>query len=394
MHCHHRDCNLSQIEIQKIVKWFYYSQVRRRYVSQLPQKLDHDLRIVCESESPFDRLLDVISEERGGNISIVPGEFEGRAVQHPLFGLLKWHLKSRDAVCLTTGVAIHKPMGEKYQLEYDHIFPYSKLREAGYGRGNRIRYALAQELTNRAILTQVANRSKGARDAEEYLPDVRRRFPKALGLQLIPEDPELWVIGNYELFLKTRREMLADSLNAWLDGLCESTTVEEEISLEDLIAEGENDELELKETLRWDVRANTINKDLENVVMKTIAAFSNAQGGTLIIGVKDKGEIVGLEGDYKSLGGGDKDKFELHLTNLAQNAFGEAFVATKVKVSFPEPAGVELCRVDVSQANKPTFIKVARKGEQPHDKFYVRTGNSSQELSGGEAQSYIDGRFV
>ena len=29
-----------------MVKWFYYSQIRTRYVSQLPQKLDRDLRTV------------------------------------------------------------------------------------------------------------------------------------------------------------------------------------------------------------------------------------------------------------------------------------------------------------------------------------------------------------
>ncbi len=94
VHCFDRDCDLTQTEVLKIVKWFYYAQVRRRYVSQLPQKLDHDLTIVAESPLPFDRLLEVIREERGGNIEIAPGEFEGRAVQHPLFALLRWHLKS------------------------------------------------------------------------------------------------------------------------------------------------------------------------------------------------------------------------------------------------------------------------------------------------------------
>ena len=34
---------LSQIEIKKMVKWFYYSQIRFRYISQLPQKLDKDI---------------------------------------------------------------------------------------------------------------------------------------------------------------------------------------------------------------------------------------------------------------------------------------------------------------------------------------------------------------
>ena len=143
-------------------------------------------------------------------------------------------------------------MGEKYQLENDHIFPYSRLKAAGYGLDNRIKYSMAQELTNRAILTKIANRAKGASPAEDYLKDVESRFPDALSLQLIPEDRELWEIENYELFLRTRRKMLADSLNAWLDGIAETVELDGEVTLEDLIAEGENDDLEFKETLRWD----------------------------------------------------------------------------------------------------------------------------------------------
>jgi uncharacterized protein with ParB-like and HNH nuclease domain len=57
VYCNAKDCYLTEVEVRKLVKWFYYSQIRARYVSQLPQKLDRDLRIVKESSSPFDRLL-------------------------------------------------------------------------------------------------------------------------------------------------------------------------------------------------------------------------------------------------------------------------------------------------------------------------------------------------
>ncbi|QKK24726.1 GmrSD restriction endonuclease domain-containing protein [Rhizobium hidalgonense] len=393
-YCHRMNCNLSHNDIQKVVKWFYYSQVRRRYVSQLPQKLDHDLKIVATSETPFDRLLDVIREDRGGNIAITPDEFVGSAVQNPLFGLLRWHLKSRGAKCLTTGVSIHLPMGEKYKLEYDHIFAFANLKAAGYGQENRLRYQLAQELTNRAILTQTANRSKGAKETEAYLYGVAQNQPNALGLQLIPEDKELWQLDNYELFLKTRRKMLADSLNAWLEGLAETHAVAEKVSLEDMIAEGENEEVEFKQTLRWDIKLGTVNKELEGVIMKTIAAFANAHGGTLLIGVADNGEIAGLDNDYKSLNGGNRDKFELHLKTLIINTFGEAFAATKLKLAFPEVDEKEICRVEILQANKPIYIKLADKGGAAQDRFYVRNGNSSREMTGDQAITYIKERFV
>jgi hypothetical protein len=49
---------LNEEEIKKIVKWFYYSQIRNRYVSQLPQKLDKDLSIVTNNENPLTLCLE------------------------------------------------------------------------------------------------------------------------------------------------------------------------------------------------------------------------------------------------------------------------------------------------------------------------------------------------
>ncbi|CCJ05599.1 DUF262 domain-containing protein [Methylocystis sp. SC2] len=383
--------HLNDAEIRKLVKWFYYSQIRTRYVSQLPQKLDRDLRTIKESKNPFDELLAVIEEER--RLEITPDEFVGRSISHPLFGLLRWYLKSRNAVCFTTGVALRQAMGKKYVLENDHIFPYSKLKAQGFGQENRLKYSLAQELTNRAILTQIANRAKSATDAKSYLADVKERFPDSLALQCVPEDPALWEIQNYELFLQTRRATLASNLNAFLKGITDTKPPEAAITLEDLIAEGEDDELEFKSSLRWDFKEQTTNKKLEEVIVKTVAAFANSQGGTLLIGVSDSGDILGLEGDYLSLGGANRDKFELHLRNLLNSAFGAAFVSSKLKVLFPAIGEVEICQVDIQPSAKPLVLSVKDKNGVGQEKFYVRSGNSSQELSLAEIPSYLAERF-
>ena len=383
--------HLNDAEIRKLVKWFYYSQIRTRYVSQLPQKLDRDLRTIKESKNPFDELLAVIEEER--RLEITSDEFVGRSISHPLFGLLRWYLKSRNAVCFTTGVALRQAMGKKYALENDHIFPYSKLKAQGFGQENRLKYSLAQELTNRAILTQIANRTKSATDARAYLADVKERFPDSLALQCVPEDPALWEIENYEAFLQARRKALATHLNAFLKGITDTKPPEAAITLEELIAEGEDDELEFKSSLRWDFKELGTNKKLEEVIVKTVAAFANSQGGTLLIGVSDTGEILGLEGDYLSLGGANRDKFELHLRNLMNGAFGAAFVSSKLKVLFPAIGEVEICQVDVQPSAKPLVLTVKDKNGVGQEKFYVRSGNSSQELSLAEMPSYLAERF-
>jgi hypothetical protein len=386
------DDHLTEHEIRKLVKWFYYSQIRYRYVSQLPQKLDRDLRMVAESDQPFDEMLQVIRDERP--LEITPDEFVGHSISHPLFPMMRWYFKNRGAYCFTTGVKLRQPMGKRYALENDHIFPFSRLKDAGYGKDNRIKYSLAQELTNRAILTQIANRTKSATTAKEYLTEVSQRNPDALAKQCIPEDPELWELENYEGFLEKRRAMLASSLNAFLDSITETELAKAPITLAEMIADGESEELEFKQTLRWDTKEGRINKALEDVVIKTVAAFANSHGGgTLLIGVSDAGEPVGLEQDYNALGGADRDSFELHLRNLFGQAFGQAFTSSKLKINFPQVDGVEICQIDVRPSDQAIVVKVKDKNGAWLEKLYVRSGNSSPEMPLSEVQSYLRRRF-
>lgn len=393
VYCHDKSGqHLTGSEISKVVKWFYYSQIRARYTSQLPQKLDRDLRALKESNEPFDALLQVISEEEGP-LRVEPYEFEGRAIQHPLFSMVRWYVKSRGAICFTTGMKLRQNMGKKYQLELDHIFPYSKLKKAGYGMGNRVKYSLAQEFTNRAILTQIANRAKSDSDAADYLASVEQRFPKALDLQVVPTDPQLWEMERYEDFLRVRRGLLAEHLNAFLGKITQTAETAVPVTLEQEIAEGESAELEFKATLRWDLNEQTINKSLEAAILKAVSAFANTQGGTLLVGVNDDGEVVGLEQDYASLGDVDRDGFELHVRNLLNQAFGKGFVAGNVDIAFPQLAEQVICRVTVKPAPSPVFLKTTSKDGQSSERFYVRSGNSSQEIPAAQLKEYWDQRF-
>lgn len=383
--------SLSQQRIKKIVKWFYYSQIRYRYISQLPQKLDKDLALIRSEENPFDKLLNLIALER--NLEITPAEFEGVGIQHPLWGLMKFYFKSQNAVCLTTGINIRKNMGKKYELEWDHIFPYSVLRDNGYGINNRIKYQYAQEITNRAVLTAAANRTKSAQYADGYLREVNEKFPNGLALQCIPDDENLWKLENFELFLAARRQMLADELNEFLQNITETAVDEIKMDLFDMISAGENNLVEFKTTLRYDLKTGAVNKKLEQAILKTIAAFSNAQGGTLIMGVNDDLEIIGLEQDYQTLHNGTKDEFELHLLNIASAAYGREFTSNFLQVTFPEVQDTEICVVEINPGLKPLYTSVTDNKGVKSDKFYLRSGNSSPELPTREIASYVNSRF-
>jgi len=382
---------MSQLEIKKAIKWFYYSQIRQRYISQLPQKLDKDLGIIANEENPFDKLLNIIASERPLEIS--KDEFAGVGVSHALWGLMNFYFKSRGAVCLSTGISIRQNMGKRYSLEWDHIFAYSILKENGYSMNTRSKYALAQEITNRVVLTQVANRTKSNKLAEGYLEGVSESFPGALKLQSIPDYRELWKLENFELFLEERRKMLTKELNAFLKDITETKDEEIRMDIMEVIAEGENHHVEFKTTLRYDMHENRVNKALEGVILKTIAAFSNGEGGMLILGVNDELEIIGLENDYNTLKEGTKDGFELHLRNLINSHYGVDFASTQIKISFPIIEEKEICVVEIQRGHKPQYTKLKDKYGIEQEHFYLRSGNSSPALPPSEQARYIRSRF-
>jgi membrane protein YdbS with pleckstrin-like domain/uncharacterized ParB-like nuclease family protein len=160
-------------------------------------------------------------------------------------------------------------------------------------------------------------------------------------------------------------------------------------SLSELVLREEDAYLEFKETLRYDARNGSSSKDLEKAVVKTIVGFMNAEGGTLLIGVSDKGEVKGIERDFKTLPRKDRDGFENHLNMLVKTMVGLQF-AKYARVSFEmvadsEGTEKEVCVVTVKESHKPAYLH----NGGGHEEFYVRVGNTTQPFSMSEAEEYI-----
>ncbi len=163
-------------------------------------------------------------------------------------------------------------------------------------------------------------------------------------------------------------------------------------SLEDLIARGEGEALEFKQTLRWDVRAGVVSKKVEDSSLKAIAAFANHRGGTLLIGVHDSGVIEGLEPDLATFGG-SRDKFEVHLTNVIKERFSESFRVGCVSVSYPVQGGKTICRVDVKRSRTEVYLTFAEGSGPPMERLIVRAGASSQEIPLSQVADYVREHF-
>ncbi|WP_027157533.1 AlbA family DNA-binding domain-containing protein [Methylobacter luteus] len=169
----------------------------------------------------------------------------------------------------------------------------------------------------------------------------------------------------------------------------EQLKMELDKDLPSIILQGEGPLLEFKSSLRWDMAESRINRALEGVVLKTLAGFLNShQGGTLLIGVADDGEVVGLEKDYQTLKRPDQDGFEQTIMTLISTNLG-ADLCPFVHVLFHVIDDKDVCRLIVSPAARPVFLN---QGNTP--KFYVRTGGGTRDLNIQEALGYISGRWT
>ena len=142
----------------------------------------------------------------------------------------------------------------------------------------------------------------------------------------------------------------------------------------------EDNLVEFKSTLEWDVRENKKNSELIFSTLKTIAAFLNSEGGTLLIGVEDEKNIYGLKKDFSLLKEDRQtpDGFELKLRDLIKANIGGAFTASEyIRIRFEELEGKTVCAADVLKSPEPAFLKSKKSNAK---EFYIRTGNSTNAL--------------
>lgn len=158
--------------------------------------------------------------------------------------------------------------------------------------------------------------------------------------------------------------------------------------LSSIIQKGEGSALEFKSSLRWDMTESRVNRSLEGVVLKTLAGFLNSHlSGTLLIGVADDGQIIGLDKDYQTLKKPNQDGFEQNIMAAIANNLG-ADLCQFVHVLFHVIDNKDVCRLIVSPAPRPVFLE---QGNAP--KFFVRTGGGTRDLNIQEALDYIHGRW-
>ncbi len=193
----------------------------------------------------------------------------------------------------------------------------------------------------------------------------------------------------------------------------------ENFDVEKLVKSGESDSLEFKSSMRAPLRPSnailmieerlrTPNDDrkrleealsrerlnqtrsLENEICKTVAAFMNSYGGTLLVGVEDKGTINGIENDFQSFN--DKKNWDgwlQHLTNLIDEHIGKEFMMY-IRSEAVIINGKTVAILKVKESSRPVFVEHDDNKGQRRTEFYIRGLNTTQVLSIRQITPYIN----
>jgi predicted HTH transcriptional regulator len=191
---------------------------------------------------------------------------------------------------------------------------------------------------------------------------------------------------DYQSFLERRRQIIARVVRDAFNTLAGERKRYVPATASDLIAAGESQTTEFKASGRRSVHTSQAEPRLGQVLVKAVCGFLNAEGGNLLIGVDDDGQVLGIEEDFTTLG--DKpnvDGYELFLRQLLDNSLS-APTAPTVRIRFPELVGKSICQVSIAPSARPVFARPAKGGEP--SEFWVRVGNATKQLHGDDLVKY------
>ena len=373
------DYRISPPEDSQLRRWLYIANARGHYSGSSETTLDGDLKVIDRGGGSSE-LLELLRQQIG-RFEIEPGDLAGRGQRSALFSTAYLALKARGAKDWRTRLGLSLThQGRFHFIEFHHIFPKSGLKVAGYEKSE------INEIGNMAFVSGSNNRRIGVTPAERSLADVRREQGDAsLAAHCVPLDESTWKAENYRMFLEQRRIELARAINDFIGGKTDEAVT---MDVDGLVAGGENELVEFKSSARWDYREKRINKALEGVIVKGLAAFLNGKGGTMLIGIDDSGDALGLEADYATLGKRpDRDGYQQMLVQLVSTALGKAACAN-LAISFHPVEGKEICVIRATASAAPVYFE----GEGA-SRLYVRLVNTSRELTGRDMVEYVRSRW-
>jgi predicted HTH transcriptional regulator len=166
-----------------------------------------------------------------------------------------------------------------------------------------------------------------------------------------------------------------------------------------MLQSGESATVEFKASLCRGVPSGEVEPVVVYSVVKTIAAFLNSKGGTLLIGVEDAGNILGVEYDFPEVLKNNLDGYGLYLSTRLGNTFGPD-ASLLIDTDFLAIGDKHICAIRVQPGKRPYWVRLKGKNElaKPKDKdvqdvLFIRSGNQTVSLSMTDAIRYALDRW-
>jgi hypothetical protein len=379
---------------QAIARWFFMSAVTGRFTGSPESAMEFDLARLRDvnTADDFMKMLNSICDITLTNdfwaVSL-PNYLATSSPRSPSLFAYYAALVLLDSRALFSKLKVEDLLdptlhANRSAVERHHLFPKGYLSKLGI---NAVRDT--NQIANYALVEWGDNSDMSDKAPSDYLPEMKTRFSQAelermYRLHALPPN---WEHLEFRDFLEKRREfmaqVIAEGYATLTAGEVEEYLAAAEFDLSRIIVNGESEELEFKSTLRTNLHTGNRDPRMEYSVLRTIAGFLNANGGTLVVGVSDDGSPVGILVDDFA----NEDKMNLHLVNIVKERMGIQAI-TSLYVRFDDHDDSRVMVVKCRKAPTPIFLK-----DGDIERFYIRTGPSTTELSASQTQEYIKQRF-
>lgn len=378
-----------------IARWFFMAHTTGRYTSSPESQLESDLGRISDLDgtdgdafiAELDRIVAANFTNDYWEITL-PNRLDTSSSRSPALFAYLAALNLLDAEVLFSEVRIRELLdpgiSAPRSMERHHLFPKNHLTGLGV-TGTRQVNAIA----NMAFLDWAENGAISDKSPADYWPVMSAPLPadRLRRQQELHALPVGWEQLDYPTFIERRRQLIARVVRTGFSSLWADRAPRTETTIEDIIEAGESQTTEFKSTARWNLHTEQADPKMEHVIVKTVCGFLNGEGGSLLIGVDDSGDVLGLDSDYRTLGAKpNPDGFELFLRQLLDSNLSAPTAGT-VRIRFPIARGERICLVSVAAAGRPVFAKPA-KGSGTGSEFYVRTGNATKMLHGEDMVRY------
>ncbi len=393
-----RDFGLDLKALRSVIaRWFFMAHTAGRYTGSFESQFEADLGRITALEigdgaafcAELDRIISTEFTNDYWKISL-PSELDSSSDKSPALSAYWAALNIFDAESLFSDLRIRDLLDPTVTapraIEQHHLFPKAYLAAKGVTAR-----AKANAIANKALLDWPENATISADDPLIYWGEMTRHLdPERLERQRYWHAlPVGWEQLDYPTFLERRRELIATVVRDGFNRLRDDKTAPEPSStIAALLAGGESRTVEYKSTARLNLHTGERDKRMEHAITKTVCGFLNADGGTLLIGVDDNANILGLGADMGTLGSkANRDGYELFLRQHLDNTLSIP-TAGIVRITFEQVGEADVCRVSVAASGKPVFAKPHAVGGQDPTEFWVRTGNATKQLHGAGMLEY------